>query len=104
MIDWARVEDLRTATGEADFCEIVDLFLEEVEEALAALVDHGGAEDLRERLHFLKGSALNLGFADLSEMCAEGETTGRADIPGIRACFDRCRREFFAGVGHLDGA
>ena len=32
MIDWKRVRELRDEIGEEDFSEVVDLFLEEVEE------------------------------------------------------------------------
>ena len=39
MIDWARVSELRDEVGAEDFDEVVELFLEEVEEAIAALRD-----------------------------------------------------------------
>ena len=39
MIDWARVSELRDEVGAEDFDEVVELFLEEVDEAIAALCD-----------------------------------------------------------------
>ena len=39
MIDWARVSELRDEVGEGDFDEVVELFLEEVDEAIAAWRD-----------------------------------------------------------------
>ena len=39
MIDWARVSELRDEVGAEDFDEVVELFLEEVDEAIAALRD-----------------------------------------------------------------
>lgn len=73
MINWDRVRSLRNEVGAEDFDEIVDLFFCEVEPAVSALADFETAEDLAARLHFLKSSALNLGFEDLSTLCARGE-------------------------------
>ena len=39
MIDWARVSELRDEVGAEDFDEVVELFLEEVDEAIIALRD-----------------------------------------------------------------
>ena len=50
----------------------VELFLEEVEARLENLGMPGMS--LEHDLHFLKGSALNLGFADFGALCAQGET------------------------------
>ncbi|WP_258523628.1 Hpt domain-containing protein [Roseovarius sp. TE539] len=99
MIDWNQIRELRSATGKEDFAVIVDLFLEEVEESLRNLENRTGAEDLRAGLHFLKGSALNLGFTGLSCLCQQGERTGTMDIAEIRGCFARSRADFLAGLG-----
>ncbi len=66
MIDWTRVSELRDEIGAEDFGEIVEIFLEEVEEEISALRDGVENEALEAKLHFLKGSALNLGFADFA--------------------------------------
>lgn len=73
MIDWNRVRELQDEVGMEDFSEIVTLFLEEVDEATAALAAGGPGGDLAAAMHFLKGCALNLGFRDLASYCAEGE-------------------------------
>ena len=74
MIDWQRVEELETEIGREDFDEVAALFLSEIEAELAALPDVASdAGALRDRLHAMKGSALNLGFAALADLCAKGE-------------------------------
>jgi len=73
MIDWARVDELRTDLGAEDFDEITALFLEEVEGRLETLMDSQGVR-LVEDLHFLKGSAANLGFAEMRRVCECSET------------------------------
>ncbi len=108
MIDWKRVAELRDEIGAEDFGEVVDLFLEEVEGEIAVL--RGGcAEDaLESRLHFLKGSALNLGFRAFSTLCQNGESAAaagqpqRVDLPATLASFDDSKAEFMAGLSRLD--
>jgi histidine phosphotransfer protein HptB len=73
MIDWTRVDDLKSEIGDDDFLEVVEMFLEETDQVAAHLdgpPDFGGVESL---LHFLKGSALNLGLSDLAALCQAGE-------------------------------
>ena len=72
MISIERVEELRSEVGEADFGEIVALFVAESDalvEELRLVRDPAEAEAL---LHALKGSALNLGFDELARLCREG--------------------------------
>ncbi|KNG93906.1 histidine kinase [Pseudaestuariivita atlantica] len=78
MIAWDQVEELREAVGAEEFGELVDVFLEEVEGALAMLSPTADATTLEAQLHFLKGSALNLGFAEFSALCQAGESAARA--------------------------
>ena len=73
MIDWERVADLRSEVGEDDFREVVELFLEEVEEVIDRLATRPDPTRYEEDLHFLKGSALNLGFRHFSALCQVGE-------------------------------
>ena len=73
MIDWSRVTTLREEVGEEDFDEVVELFLEEVDDTVARLAEAPDLTTLGEDLHFLKGSATNLGFIQFSELCASGE-------------------------------
>jgi len=74
MIDWARVAQLREEIGAEDFSEVIEIFLEEVESEIAPLRQTCTPSQLEAVLHFLKGSALNLGFATFAELCADGET------------------------------
>ncbi|MEM9341871.1 MAG: Hpt domain-containing protein [Pseudomonadota bacterium] len=87
-IDWARVAELLEDIGEEDFAEVAGLFLEEIAETAEPL--DPAASDLSAQLHGLKGSALNLGFATLAGLAAQGEAApDTADIPAIRAaCAD----------------
>ena len=82
MIDWSQVAELHDEIGAADFDEVVALFLQEVEGALADLPGQADAPAaLEAALHFLKGSALNLGFDTLARACQDGEYAARAGTP-----------------------
>lgn len=78
MIDWKRVRELRDEIGQDDFPEVVELFLEEVEEVVERLGDGADRSELEQDLHFLKGSALSFGFSDLSGLCQDGERKSAA--------------------------
>lgn len=88
MIDWTRLNDLRAEIGEEDLAEVVSLFLEEADEVVASIAALETDEELEAQLHFLKGSALNLGLSDLAGLCQEGE---RAAAQGHGATVDRNR-------------
>lgn len=102
MIDWARVTELREEIGDEDFSEVVELFLEEVDAVIATLAP--GMADLEAQLHFLKGSALNLGFDAFSTLCQDGESAAASgggagvDIPRILTVYAASRAEFSAGL------
>ena len=74
MIDWNRVRELRDEIGTDEFADVVDLFLEEVESEISALRGRDRPDRIEARLHFLKGSALNLGFRQFSGLCQAGES------------------------------
>ena len=103
MIDWGRVRELRSEIGPEDFAEVVSLFLEEADEAMARLSADGGAKALAADLHFLKGAALNLGFDTLSALCQDGERRAGAgdlsvDLEAVREAYASCRGEFEDGA------
>lgn len=104
MIDWERVGDLRSEVGEADFAEVVELFLEEVQEVIWRLETTPEPARYEEDLHFLKGSALNLGFRAFSGLCQDGEQgaakgeTDRIDIAAVIACYAGSKQQFLAGI------
>ncbi|MHA6264295.1 Hpt domain-containing protein [Arenibacterium sp. CAU 1754] len=100
MIQWLRVTELREEVGEEDFGEVVELFLEEVEEVIQKLKDGPDRSQLEQDLHFLKGSALSLGFDHFSGLCQDGETrsaNGRADdvdVPAIITGYEQSKTLF----------
>lgn len=107
MIDWARITELRDEIGAESFAEIVELFLEEVETEIDSLRNGCPEDALEARLHFLKGSALNLGFTEFSRLCQTGETAaaeGRAcevDLPSTVASFETSKTTFTRGLADL---
>ncbi len=109
MIDWDRVRELRSEIGPEDFDEVVSLFLEEADETIARLSAANGAKALAADLHFLKGAALNLGFASLSSLCQDGERRAGAgdlsvNLDAVRAAYAACRAEFEADAAQAFAA
>lgn len=88
MIDWKRVEELRAEIGSDGFAEVTDMFLEEADQAVRAMISGLPADEIEGQLHFLKGSALNLGFADLAGICQDAERKAAA---GYGALVDTAR-------------
>jgi len=110
MIDWARVRELRDEIGADSFGEVVELFLEEVETEMAILRESVAMIDLESHLHFLKGSALNLGFSEFSKKCQAGETAAAngagdtVDVTDILASYDASKSAFLAEIEALSAA
>ncbi|GHA49205.1 nickel transporter [Amylibacter ulvae] len=75
MIDWAQIQQLEEDVGTEDLAEVTEVFLEEVDEAIDALRGVVSLEnsDMASALHFLKGSAANLGFVIFANLCSQGE-------------------------------
>ncbi|OIQ33160.1 MAG: histidine kinase [Alphaproteobacteria bacterium MedPE-SWcel] len=103
MINWPHVRELKQEVGEDGFEEVIELFLEEVEEVIDKLATDDRSQ-LAQDLHFLKGSALNLGFQDFSTRCLEGERlaadgkSGDVDLDGIVTCYNQSKEMFLADV------
>jgi histidine phosphotransfer protein HptB len=72
-VDWQRVDDLATEIGADAMVEVVGMFLEETDAVIATFAT---GQPSTEDYHFLKGSALNLGLADLAALCQRGEAGG----------------------------
>ncbi|OYX27162.1 MAG: hypothetical protein B7Z10_01140 [Rhodobacterales bacterium 32-66-7] len=102
MIDWKRVEELRTEIGSDGFAEVADMFLEEAEVAVLALTNATRADEVEAQLHSLKGSALNLGLTDLAGICQAGERLAAAgssiDPTGIATIYQASRARLLAGI------
>ncbi len=104
MIDWQRVAELRDDVGAEDFEDVVTLFLEEVEEVIARLTGAADPDRYAADLHFLKGSALNLGFCALGDACTAAERLamrGLADaaaIADVIATYEASISDFSSGL------
>ena len=104
MIDTVRLSELRNEVGKDDLAEVVLLFCEEFEEALQR-IDPEVVGPLMEELHFLKGSALNIGLADVGNLCGTVERKVRqggcvvSDIAHIGEAFRSSRQMLLAEIG-----
>lgn len=104
MIDWTRVEELRLEIGGEGLAEIVELFLDEVEGVVMRLMAAPDLAALEQDLHFLKGSAWNLGFVELGAICQDGEKRAAAgrgaevDISAVADCYGASKVVFMAGL------
>ncbi len=102
MIDWSRVRQLRDEVGVSEFDEVVQIFLDEVQETIDRLHKDTARLELEQNLHFLKGSALSLGFDRFSKLCQDGERSaanGKAndvDLPAILSAYEDSRAVFTA--------
>ena len=85
MINKARIEELREEVGEDGLEEVIELFCEEMEDVLRDLPKVPTSE-LAAQLHFLKGSAANIGFDGVSGICQDQEVRLSAD-PGAAIDF-----------------
>lgn len=108
MIDWDRVVELQEEVGAEDFPEIVDVFLEEVEEALPKLTESCSSSDLEDTLHLLKGCAWNLGFRGLGALCAAGEGLAasglgsKVNLQEIKDIYEASKADFLKGSERRD--
>jgi HPt (histidine-containing phosphotransfer) domain-containing protein len=104
MIDWNRVEELRSEIGADGFAEVAEMFLEEAEATVQMLVSGPAPDEVEGQLHFLKGSALNLGLSELAAICQSGErkaAAGRAtevDVAAVASIYHVSREALFDGL------
>ena len=106
MIDWDRVRELQHEIGKDEFAEVATMFLDEADDVLARITPAGGAARLRDDCHFLKGAALNLGFASLADMCQAAERRATAGDCGVnlaemRQCYHASREAFILGLAEF---
>jgi len=104
MIDWKRVEDLRFEIGTEGFAEVADMFLDEADQTVKMLATGLAADEVEGQLHFLKGSALNLGLSDLAAICQDGERKAAAgygalvDLTQVARIYQASRALLLAGL------
>lgn len=72
MIDQNRLSELRNDIGDDSIAEIIQLFCDEIEQAFAQL-DSTDRNTAAEALHFIKGSALNIGLVQVGQLCERAE-------------------------------
>ena len=106
MIDWERVQDLRSEIGCDDFDDVVTLFLDEADEVVSRLTGLTDPRAIENEMHFLKGSALNLGFSELANICQSGArraATGDDDVAmdAVVAIYQQSREAFIGGMKEL---
>lgn len=98
MVNWDRITELQEEVGEDDLSEVLALFCEEVEDALGTL-STSDPDALKGQLHFLKGSALNIGLDQVSTLCRDAEHSLAADpqslpqVDAIRSAYQTARAE-----------
>ena len=81
MIDWTRITELQQDIGAENLSEVTALFLEEVEAVLTQLSNAAPPGALAEQFHFLRGSALNIGFRRVAELCEMAEHVAASGEP-----------------------
>jgi len=108
MIDWAQIKQLEEDIGAEDFGDVVSLFIEEVDEAIRQLQDDppNSADMLGPALHFLKGSAYNLGFKAFGDYCSDGEklamdgASGDVDLEQVVELYSISKDMFLSQAVH----
>lgn len=102
MIDWNRVAELQFEIGPDGFGEVLELFLDEVESVVMRLGQR--PDKLEDELHFLKGSAWNLGFRAFGAECQAGErmaaagNSAQVDVPAVLLCYGESKKVFMTRV------
>ena len=66
-LDQDRLSELASEIGADDLRLVLDMFLAEARDAVAALRDDLAAGDYAKSMHFLRSGALNLGLSGLAE-------------------------------------
>ncbi len=100
LIDWDHIDRLRQEVGAEGFREIVGLFHTEVADVFARIRIHGPNHT---DMHFLKGSAANLGFIDFSKVCQIGEHALREgdspfDLKSVLTSYETSCQRFASGL------
>ena len=103
ILDTARLAELAEEVGADDLRFVLDMFLDEVAEAVRTLDPALAAEPYAKRMHFVRSGALNLGLAGLAAEARrqaalpDGERAGAG--PALAAAIERARE---ALDGHLE--
>lgn len=100
-IDMEVIASLRALGGEDDpelLFELIDLFLDDAPNHISALESAaaaGDVETIERAAHTLKSSCANIGARQLSALCRELESQGRArDLGAVPTLVERARTEY----------
>lgn len=108
MINWDQVKQLEEDIGTENFGDVIVMFIDEVDEAIDNLRPSPTLEGeaMSSTMHFLRGSAANLGFKAFSECCAEGEklaengASGDVDLVTVVRLYDESKQNFLAEISN----
>lgn len=101
MINTNRINELKDEVGEDDMEEVIALFCEEVEEVLETL-HTTSPSNMAAQLHFLKGSALNIGLEAVSDLCRQEELnlrndpTHATDVAALKTTYEQSKQALFS--------
>lgn len=103
MLDWNRVDNLRYEIGEEDFLAILSVFLEETDAMMATIDARMPAIEMARVLHFLKGSAVNIGLASFAQACQQAERdivagVTTASLDGLKRIYRETRAELLRSI------
>lgn len=104
MVNRDRINELRAEIGDDDVAEVVAIFCEEMEDVLSTL-DTAPPDSLPSHLHFLKGSAMNIGLEDFGNLCRAEESRlardphATADIASVKLAYQSGKVTLMAAMG-----
>jgi histidine phosphotransfer protein HptB len=108
MIDWQRVAELKSEVGEEAFAEVVEIFLEEVDEVDRASADAAAGRATRPgaggRSAFPQGQRAEPRLRRPRRPLRRGRGAGHGgrcrgvDLAGVLACYAASRAAFLAGL------
>jgi HPt (histidine-containing phosphotransfer) domain-containing protein len=109
MINWDRVVELRDEIGADGFAEVVGLFLAEADDCVARMPAAATPSQVEAEMHFLKGSALNLGLDELADLCQQGERAARGlgdtvAVHRLQDLYHRSRQALLDGLASRTAA
>jgi HPt (histidine-containing phosphotransfer) domain-containing protein len=97
-IDAAALDALRELGGDAFLTEVIDTFLADAPELLAALrrsVDTQDADELRRAAHTLKSNGSTLGAEEFAGLCRQLEQRAKSgELEGASDLVDQTEREY----------
>ncbi len=104
-LDPNAIAELRDLMGD-EFVALIEAFQSDAKEQVGAIdgaAARNDAETVRRQAHGLKGACINLGAADLAELCGCIEDAGRAgDCAMAQELLSPLRTEFKAVLVALD--